>query len=99
MPKMMSRQWKRTSYGFQARSQSAGGLLFEMDDFENFARIDSVISGTMADSAPLDLTLGLGLGEPVPNFPGPGRAEYITLSEHNQRAFYQRWCELMERTP
>ncbi|MEE1784450.1 Rieske 2Fe-2S domain-containing protein [Streptomyces sp. SP17BM10] len=89
-------EWKRRSYSFQARSQSAGGILFEMDDFENFARIDAAIGGTVADGAPLDLSLGLGLGEPVPDFPGPGRAEYLTLSEQNQRAFYRRWAELME---
>ncbi|MFI9388792.1 Rieske 2Fe-2S domain-containing protein [Kutzneria sp. NPDC052558] len=95
VPKGMSEEWKRRSYGFQARSQSAGGMLFEMDDFENFARIDRAISGCVADSAPTDLSLGLGLGEPVPDFPGPGRAEYSTLSEHNQRGFYRRWAELM----
>jgi len=95
VPKMMPDEWKRRSYAFQARSQSAGGILFEMDDFENFARIDTAISGTVADTAPLDLSLGLGLGEPLPDFPGPGQAEFITLSEHNQRAFYRRWGELM----
>ena len=96
VPKGMSEEWKQRSYAFQARSQSAGGILFEMDDFENFARIDAAISGSVADTAPTDLSLGLGLGTPVPDFPGPGRAEYITLSEHNQRGFYRRWSELME---
>ncbi|MDH6128346.1 Rieske 2Fe-2S domain-containing protein [Kitasatospora sp. GP82] len=96
VPRQLDEDWKRRSYAFQARSQSAGGILFEMDDFENFARIDAAISGTVADTAPLDLSLGLGLGTPVPDFPGPGRAEYLTLSEHNQRAFYRRWAELME---
>jgi phenylpropionate dioxygenase-like ring-hydroxylating dioxygenase large terminal subunit len=95
VPKAMPEEWKQRSYRFQARSQSAGGMLFEMDDFENFARIDSAVSGPVADGEPLDLTLGLGLGEPVPDFPGPGTAEYCTLSEHNQRAFYRRWGELM----
>lgn len=96
VPTTMSAEWKRRSYGFQARSQSPGGLLFEMDDFENFSRIDAAISGSVADSAPLDLTLGLGLGRPEPDFPGPGQAEEVTLSEHNQRGFYRRWSELME---
>lgn len=96
VPRMMSEEWKRRSYSFQARSQSAGGILFEMDDYENFARIDAAISGTVADSAPLNLSLGLGLGELLADFPGPGKAEYVTLSEHNQRAFYGRWTELME---
>jgi nitrite reductase/ring-hydroxylating ferredoxin subunit len=95
VPKMMSDEWKRRSYGFQARSQSAGGLLFEMDDFENFARIDASISGSVADSAPSNLSLGLGFGEYEPAFPGPGRAERVLLSEHNQRNFYRRWAELM----
>lgn len=95
VPKAMPEEWKRRSYQFQARSQSAGGMLFEMDDFENFARIDSAVSGPVADAEPLDLTLGLGLGEPVPDFPGPGTAEYCTISEHNQRAFYRRWGALM----
>jgi phenylpropionate dioxygenase-like ring-hydroxylating dioxygenase large terminal subunit len=97
MPKTMPDEWKRRSYAFQARSQSAGGMLFEMDDFENFARITEAISGTVSVGAPLDLTLGLGLGEVMPGFPGPGRAECITLSEHNQRTFYRRWGELMGR--
>ncbi|WP_157881253.1 aromatic ring-hydroxylating oxygenase subunit alpha, partial [Streptomyces griseoruber] len=70
VPKGMSEEWRRRSYSFQARSQSAGGILFEMDDFENFARIDAAIGGTVADSAPTDLSLGLGLGTPVPDFPG-----------------------------
>lgn len=96
VPTMLPEEWKRRSYSFQARSQSAGGMLFEMDDFENFARIAASIGGTAAVDEPLDLTLGLGLGERVPDFPGPGHAEYITLSEHNQRAYYRRWAELME---
>lgn len=96
VPSMMSQEWKQRSYEFQARSQSAGGILFEMDDFENFARIDASIAGNAAGSAPLDLSLGLALGEPLPDFPGPGAAEYVTLSEHNQRAFYRRWTELMK---
>lgn len=95
VPKALSEEWKRRSYGFQARSQSAGGILFEMDDFENFARIDNSIDGVVAGAAPLDLSLGLGLGTPAPDFPGPGRAEYITLSENNQRSFYRRWTDLM----
>ncbi|MFF4588382.1 Rieske 2Fe-2S domain-containing protein [Streptomyces sp. NPDC001388] len=96
VPRSMSEEWKQRSYAFQARSQSAGGILFEMDDFENFARIDAAIAGSVADDAPTDLSLGMGLGRPVPDFPGPGRAEFITLSEHNQRGFYRRWSELME---
>lgn len=95
VPTVMSAEWKRRSYSFQARSQSAGGLLFEMDDFENFSRIDAGISGSMADSAPLDLTLGLGRGEHEPRFPGPGYAENALVSEYNQRGFYRRWSELM----
>lgn len=95
VPTVMSADWKRRSYAFQARSQSAGGLLFEMDDFENFSRIDAGISGGVADSAPLDLTLGLGRGRHEPAFPGPGHAEEVMLSEHNQRGFYRRWSELM----
>jgi len=96
MPKMMSEEWKQRSYSFQARSQSAGGLLFEMDDYDNFARINRVIGGGVAAGAPTDLSLGWELGEQVPDFPGPGRAEYSTLSEQNQRTFYQRWARLME---
>ena len=96
VPRMMSEEWKRRSYGFQARSQSAGGILFEMDDFENFARIDGGIRGVIGHAAHTDFTLGLGLGEAATDFPGPASAEYITLSEHNQRAFYRRWSELME---
>lgn len=95
VPSMMSPEWKRRSYGYQARSQSAGGILFEMDDFENFSRIDTGIDGGISATGSTDLTLGLGMGEPAPDFPGPGKAEYITLSEHNQRAFYRRWAELM----
>ncbi|MBW4718801.1 aromatic ring-hydroxylating oxygenase subunit alpha [Saccharothrix obliqua] len=96
VPKAMDADWKRRSYSYQARTQSAGGILFEMDDFENFARIDSAMPGTAAGAVAADLSLGLGLGEPAPEFPGPGRAEYLTLSEHNQRAFYRRWAHLME---
>jgi nitrite reductase/ring-hydroxylating ferredoxin subunit len=99
VPAGMSERWKRRSYSYQARSQSAGGILFEMDDYENFARIDASVSGTVSDQAPSDLSLGLGLGTPAPDYPGPARAEYITLSEQNQRAFYRRWATLMEAVP
>jgi nitrite reductase/ring-hydroxylating ferredoxin subunit len=98
VPAGMSERWKRRSYSFQARSQSAGGILFEMDDFENFARMDAAISGPAADRAPSDLSLGLGIGIPATDFPGPAQAKYITISEHNQRAFYRRWTTLMEAT-
>jgi Ring hydroxylating alpha subunit (catalytic domain) len=95
VPKMMDDEWKRRSYAYQAGSQSAGGILFEMDDFENFARVDAGLGGGTAETVPVDLGLGLGLGEPAPDFPGPGHAEYLTLSEGNQRAFYRRWSQLM----
>ncbi|MET8756361.1 Rieske 2Fe-2S domain-containing protein [Lentzea sp. NPDC004782] len=98
VPKMMDDEWKKRSYAFQARSQSAGGLLFEMDDFENFARIDASVSGSVADTAPTNLELGLGLGVHEPDFPGPGHAERVLLSEHNQRNFYRRWAEMMGDT-
>ncbi|MFF4407442.1 aromatic ring-hydroxylating dioxygenase subunit alpha [Streptomyces sp. NPDC001262] len=96
VPTAMDREWRRRSYRFQARTQSAGGILFEMDDFENFARIDAAL----ARSAPgrggaVDLTLGTGRGTPARDFPGPAQAEAATLSEHNQRAFYRRWAELV----
>ncbi|MEW2512421.1 Rieske 2Fe-2S domain-containing protein [Streptomyces sp. NPDC046870] len=95
VPRAMSEEWKQRSYAYQARSQSAGGILFEMDDFENFSRIDAAMGGDHVDSALTDFTLGLGLGVPATDFPGPGSAQYITLSEHNQRAFYRRWSDLM----
>ncbi|MFE7133379.1 Rieske 2Fe-2S domain-containing protein [Streptomyces sp. NPDC057638] len=100
VPTAMDPAWQRRSYRFQARTQSAGGILFEMDDFENFARIDAALArSTPGRSSPVDLSLGAGLGTPVPGFPGPGHAETATLSEHNQRAFYHRWSTLMGELP
>ncbi|WP_399096436.1 Rieske 2Fe-2S domain-containing protein [Streptomyces sp. BBFR2] len=100
VPTAMDAAWRRRSYRFQARTQSAGGILFEMDDFENFARIDAALARSAPDRAgPVDLTLGTGRTIRTPGFPGPGRAETGTLSEHNQRAFYRRWSKLMGELP
>jgi len=96
VPSKLSGEWKRRSYGFQARSQSAGGILFEMDDFENFARIDTTVAPVASGPNHVTLELGHKLSRPAQEFPGPGDAVYMTLSEHNQRAFYRRWAELMD---
>lgn len=99
-PTAMDPDWRRRSYRFQARTQSAGGILFEMDDFENFARIDAALARTAPDRRIRpDLALGTGRGTPAPDFPGPATAELATLSEHNQRAFYTRWSALMGARP
>ncbi|WP_255308236.1 aromatic ring-hydroxylating oxygenase subunit alpha [Streptomyces marincola] len=100
VPTAMDPEWRQRSYRFQARTQSAGGILFEMDDFENFARIDAALARSAPDrGAPVDLSLGADRGVVAKDFPGPARAEVGTLSEHNQRAFYRRWAELMGELP
>ncbi|WP_327152941.1 aromatic ring-hydroxylating oxygenase subunit alpha [Streptomyces tubercidicus] len=100
VPTAMDEEWQRRSYRFQARTQSAGGILFEMDDFENFARIDAALARSAPGRGrPVDLTLGAGLGTEARDFPGPAQAEAATLSEHNQRAFYRRWSTLVGELP
>lgn len=93
VPTGLSAEWKRRSRAYQARSQSAGGLLFEVDDMANFAALDRAVGDS---AAPTDLSLGLQRDRPAADFPGPGSARYGALSEHNQRAFYRRWHELVE---
>lgn len=95
VPKDFPEGWKRVSYKMQVRVQSAGGLFFEHDDFENFARIDAASRGHIARKAPMDFTLGLDHRPDLDGFPGPGRVQHMSASEQNQRAFYRHWQTLM----
>jgi hypothetical protein len=96
VPKDYPEDWKRVSYKMQVRVQSAGGLFFEHDDFENFARIDAASQGHAAREVPLDFTLGLDREPDLAGFPGPGRVQQMSASEQNQRAFYRHWRTLMD---
>lgn len=95
VPSDFPEDWKRVSYAMQARVQSAGGLFFEHDDFENTSRLASANQGRMAREVPQDLTLGLDVAvdDDVEGY--PGNVQQVGVSEHNQRAFYRRYLELM----
>ena len=96
VPRELPEDWKRRSYGYQARTQSAGGIYFEADDFENFDRIDQMCLGPNAKNLEFDYSLGLGRATPT-QYVGPGNAETILMSETNQRNFYARWSALMDQ--
>ncbi len=95
VPKHFPEEWKEASYAMQARVQSAGGLFFEHDDFENTSRLASANHGVRAQDMVQNLDLGAGTAVTSgdPNFPGD--VQNVSVSEHNQRAFYRRYLELM----
>lgn len=99
VPRHFPDEWKEASYAMQARVQSAGGLFFEHDDFENSARLASANHGARAQATPQDLTLGSAIAVDPGDPTLPGDVQRGSISEHNQRAFYRRYLELMEVQP
>lgn len=95
--------WADRSYKFAMRSHGPAQV-FEVDDVENFARIQTALQGARGREGVFDYRLGEGVdAEDGDGWPGPGDVDPRNVSEHGQRAFYSRWLELMsqdtERAP
>ncbi len=85
-------EWQELSQALYTRSFGPGGV-FEQDDAENWSQIAAALKGPMAQK--LWLNYGQGLGnDPTPEWTGPGTA-HTPMDDSNERAFYQRWQELM----
>jgi phenylpropionate dioxygenase-like ring-hydroxylating dioxygenase large terminal subunit len=70
--------------------------LFEQDDIENWELSTLASLGAVARRYPLNYQMGLGHERPVRDGMAPDRFEGL-VNEINQRGFYRRWAELMER--
>ncbi|WP_433413263.1 aromatic ring-hydroxylating oxygenase subunit alpha [Microtetraspora malaysiensis] len=95
VPRHFPDDWKRVSYAMQARVQSAGGLFFEHDDFENTFRLDAANRGSRARALDQDLSLGADFEIQRDMDGWPGQVQQQGITEHNQRAFYRRYVEMM----
>jgi hypothetical protein len=77
--------------------------MFEQDDVENWTSITSVSKGHLSAQTLLDNSMGLGpeggvLHEPIPGWPGPGRA-IQGYGEYNQREFLAMWADYLAMGP
>lgn len=95
VPRHFPDDWKRVSYAMQVRVQSAGGLFFEHDDFENTSRLNTANRGTQAQALEQDLSLGESFEVERDADGWPGQVQRQGITEHNQRAFYRRYVEMM----
>jgi phenylpropionate dioxygenase-like ring-hydroxylating dioxygenase large terminal subunit len=74
------------------RQQAGPSSAFEQDDGENWGMCTESSKGVMAKNFPLNYQIGLGREKVSEEYPGSlGPAP----SEHNQRALYKMWAELM----
>ena len=80
------------------RYQGPSGLT-EQDDMENWSYAHEGARGTIARRHPFNYEMGLGHERRSWPAPWLGGNIYATedVSEQNQRAFYGRWAELMDR--
>ena len=74
------------------RSFSPAGT-FEQDDMGNWEESTRSARGVVARRYPLNNQMGIGHEKFDENL--MAWASDVSTSEHNQRAFYQRWLELM----
>lgn len=68
--------------------------VFEMDDGENWEYSTRVNAGFVTRQQ--DLFIGLGQGTRIESTEMPGNVFQGQINEANQRAFYQRWMDLMQ---
>jgi phenylpropionate dioxygenase-like ring-hydroxylating dioxygenase large terminal subunit len=74
--------------------------MFEQDDGEIWTSISEATRGVIAQRHSFDYTMGKGHEVPVKDRTGvalPGRMGEAFITEANQRSFYRRWRQLMER--
>lgn len=93
--KRASKAFKEACYRAYVISFGAAGTL-EQDDAENWMRISRAARGTMAANVPLNYAMGDGLLEPIPDWPGPGKAYPLDYTEFAQRAFWTKWLNMLK---
>jgi phthalate 3,4-dioxygenase subunit alpha len=74
--------------------------MFEQDDVENWTSITSVARGRLAAQVGLISTMGMAPGggtlhDPIPTWPGPGRA-FVGYGEYNQRELLRMWGSYLD---
>ena len=84
--------WEEASRQAYILTQGAAGIV-DQDDAENWADINEVIGGPLADRLFFNYVMGLDRQE-VKDFPGPGQAYQGKFCEAAARDFYGRWLEL-----
>ena len=84
---------KRTFRQMAQRHFSPSGM-FEQDDGENWEQSTLAAMGAVARRYPLNYQMGLGHETFVRDGDGPARWNSL-MNEHNQRAYYKRWAEMM----
>jgi ethylbenzene dioxygenase alpha subunit len=67
--------------------------VFEMDDGDNWEHATSSNRGVVTRRQPLHY--GLGLDSQISHSDLPGNVHRCQINDANQRAFYQRWAELL----
>lgn len=87
-------EFKELSYRSYVLTFGTSGTL-EQDDAENWSSITKVSKGMMAQSIPLNYTMGLNHLKSVADWPGPGAAYPIDYTEFAQRAWWKRYLDLM----
>jgi len=75
-----------------ANNNGASGI-FEQDDMDNWGQVTQSGLSAVGRRIPQALSMGVGHGGTSEQWAGSFSERYI--SEHNQRAFYQRWQEFM----
>ncbi|HLY65396.1 MAG TPA: SRPBCC family protein, partial [Chloroflexota bacterium] len=91
--------WKDASRECYERVFGMAGV-FEQDDMENWSQITQGVSGPIASRLDLHYEMGMA-AEPMADWPGPGTAYRFQppFVDLNERVFYRRWQELIDRAP
>lgn len=98
VPKDAPKIVKDTLRHFYLRYAGPGGMT-EQDDMENWSAAQRGTSGTVSRRLPFNYQLNFGDGQRAWPEPWLGRDAMVLedIAEHNQRTFYTRWAELMNR--
>jgi hypothetical protein len=67
----------------------------DQDDVAAWKAITDACRGVVSQRATFQYGLALGKHEPLANWPGPGVVYPTAMSEANERAFIERWFDLM----
>ncbi|GGT65916.1 Rieske 2Fe-2S domain-containing protein [Streptomyces atratus] len=96
VPRDATPEWKQRSVLACVRTHGAAAVLFEGDDFDNFASVSATGRGVVAQGSTLDYSMGLGLPVEPDDWPGPGESAPHDHSERTHRAFYGAWLRAMK---
>jgi nitrite reductase/ring-hydroxylating ferredoxin subunit len=89
--------WRESSIACYTRSFGMAGM-HEQDDVENWSAISEGCRGPAGRALWLNYQMRLGDREAPSDWKGPGDADYLypmSVSDRNERAFYQHWLKLM----